>query len=354
MKYSKILVTGGAGFIGSNLCVFFKEKYPSLKVIAFDNLKRRGSELNLSRLRERGVEFVHGDIRCPEDLAGLKDIGLLIECSAEPSVLAGYGDNPSYIINTNLTGAINCFELARKDKADVIFLSTSRVYPYDAVNAIKVEETDTRFVWKPGQAIQGWSEKGINESFTTQGPKTLYGATKLCAELLLREYLAMYGLKGVINRCGVVAGPWQFGKVDQGVFTYWMLRHYFKKDIRYIGFGGSGKQVRDVMHVDDLCRLIDCQAGMMDRITGGVFNAGGGLERSLSLVETTKLCRELTGSNVPLESCPDTRPGDISSFITDTSAVTAATGWLPVKSSRDILTDILTWIRSNETSLALL
>lgn len=351
MKYPTILITGGAGFIGSNLAVYFKDRNPAVKVIAFDNLKRRGSELNLSRLREHGVEFVHGDIRCPEDMAGLNDISLLVECSAEPSVLAGYGDNPAYIINTNLTGAVHCFELARRCRADVIFLSTSRVYPYAAVNAIAVEETPTRFAWKQGQSLPGWSDRGISESFTTHGPKTLYGATKLAAELILQEYITMYGIKGVINRCGVVAGPWQFGKVDQGVFTFWMLNHYFRKTIRYIGFGGSGKQVRDVMHVDDLCRLIDGQTGMLEQLNGRIFNAGGGMERSLSLSETTALCSELTGVGVPVESDPATRPGDIVSYITDCSSVSDVTGWRPEKSCRDILSDILAWIRGNESSL---
>jgi len=140
MKYQKVLITGGAGFIGASLAISLRKKYPHIAVIALDNLKRRGSELNLCRLREWGVSFIHGDIRNQEDLFLNSKIDLIIECSAEPSVLAGYGDNPFYIINTNLLGTINCLESARKNKADIVFLSTSRVYPYDAINALKTVE----------------------------------------------------------------------------------------------------------------------------------------------------------------------------------------------------------------------
>ena len=125
----RILVTGGAGFVGSNLASFFKRDRPDATVVAFDNLRRRGSELALPRLRAAGVEFRHGDVRNAEDLAEAGDFDLMIECSAEPSVHAGYGASPAYVINTNLTGTINCLEAVRRCGAALVFLSTSRVYP---------------------------------------------------------------------------------------------------------------------------------------------------------------------------------------------------------------------------------
>ena len=143
-----------------------------------------------------------------------------------------------------MVGTINCLELARKNKADVVFFSTSRVYPYDAINSIKTIETETRFEWSNNQDrdILGWSKNGIDVNFALNGPKSMYGATKLCSEIILQEYIRMYEIRCVINRCGVIAGPWQFGKVDQGVFTLWMLAHYFKKPLKYIGFGGKGSK----------------------------------------------------------------------------------------------------------------
>jgi dTDP-D-glucose 4,6-dehydratase len=121
MDYKTILITGGAGFVGSNLALLFKAKYPKTKLIVLDNLKRRGSELNILRLKDQGIVFVHGDIRNPEDCELNEKIDLLLECSAEPSVLAGFNESPRYVINTNLAGTVNCLELARKHKADIVF-----------------------------------------------------------------------------------------------------------------------------------------------------------------------------------------------------------------------------------------
>ncbi len=347
MKYKNILITGGAGFIGSNLAVSFKRKYPDVNIIVFDNLKRRGSEMNISRFKFEGIRFIHGDIRCQEDLV-IGNIDLLIECSAEPSVLAGYGDNPQYIINTNLTGTVNCLELARKNKADVVFLSTSRVYPYGQINRIKAKEMGTRLKWQSGQKISGWSVDGFDIDFSTNGPKTLYGATKLCSEVILQEYIANYGIKGVINRCGVIAGPWQFGKADQGVFTFWMLAHYFKKNLQYIGFGGKGKQVRDLLHVDDLFELIDLQVSRLDKINGQIYNAGGGKKVSLSLLETTQYCREITGNKIKIGREVMNRPGDINIYITDNRKISNDLGWYPRRGPEEILTDIFNWVKTNE------
>ena len=351
MRYKTLLITGGAGFIGSNLAVGFKRKYTSLEVIALDNLKRRGSELNLPRLKENGIVFVHGDIRNPEDLVLEKKIDLLIECSAEPAVLAGYGQNPRYIINTNLAGTINCLEFARLNKADMIFLSTSRVYPYNEINLIQVEELESRFNWKTNSQIIGWSKHGFDVDFTTNGVKTLYGATKLASELLLQEYMDAYGIKAVINRCGVIAGPWQFCKVDQGIFTFWMQAHYFKKKINYIGFGGKGKQVRDLLHVADLFELIDIQSCSLDKISGEVYNVGGGRDISLSLLELTQLCTLITGNHIKIGSETTNRLGDINIYITNNKKVTTKLGWQPKRNKKQILQDIFNWIKKNEKEL---
>ncbi|HHT9159309.1 MAG TPA: NAD-dependent epimerase/dehydratase family protein [Candidatus Brocadiaceae bacterium] len=355
MQYETLLITGGAGFVGSNLAVSFKQKHPDLKVIALDNLKRRGAELNIKRLKESGIEFIHGDIRNPEDLEFKNKIDLLLECSAEPSVLAGYGESPAYIINTNLVGTINCLELARKNKADVVFLSTSRVYPYDAINSIKTIETEMRFEWSEEQDrdIPGWSKDGIDIDFTTNGPKSMYGATKLCSEILLQEYIKMYDMRGIINRCGVIAGPWQFGKVDQGVFTLWMLAHYFKKHLKYIGFGGSGKQVRDILHIDDLFELLELQIESINKISGDVYNVGGN-NINLSLLETTQLCENITGNKIAIESEPNTRPADLIIYLSNNQKIHSALQWKPKRNAETILPDIYHWIKDNEKTLSAL
>ena len=255
----RLLITGGAGFVGSNLAVSLASRHPDWEVLALDNLYRRGSELNLSRLEAAGVEFVRGDVREPEDLECLPRLAALIECSAEPSVMSGVDGDTGYLVHTNLSGAYNCLELARRDGAFVVFLSTSRVYPVEPQVGLRLDESPTRFEIAAEQAVPGVSPTGISEQFPMDGPRTLYGATKLAAELLIEEYRAGLGVPAVIDRCGVIAGPWQMGKVDQGVFTHWMLAHHFGQPLSYIGFGGAGKQVRDLLHIDDLVDLVERQ-----------------------------------------------------------------------------------------------
>ena len=248
----RVLVTGGAGFVGANLAVAFAGRQPDWEVIAFDNLRRRGSELGLPRLREAGVRFIHGDVRELADLLAIEPVDAVLECSAEPSALSGFDGDTRYIVGSNLVGAHNCLELARRDGAQMVFLSTSRVYPFATLDRAAYREAPTRFEIEPGQDIPGLSSEGVSELFPLEGPRTLYGATKLAAELLVAEYASAFGIPTVIDRCGVIAGPWQMGKVDQGVFTYWVLAHYFRRELRYIGYGGLGKQVRDLLHVEDL------------------------------------------------------------------------------------------------------
>ncbi|HEV7126972.1 MAG TPA: NAD-dependent epimerase/dehydratase family protein [Ktedonobacterales bacterium] len=349
LRFQTILITGGAGFVGSNLAIWLKSRYPATHIIAADNLRRGGSETNLPRLREHGIEFVHCDIRNPEDLRlERRPIDLILECSAEPSVLAGYADAPDYVINTNLVGTINCLELARRCGASVVFLSTSRVYPIATLNTLAWGETDTRFVLSDAQSVLGASAHGIAETFPLEGARSLYGTTKLCSELLIQEYGAMYGIPYIINRCGVLTGPWQMGKVDQGVFTLWVAMHYFQRDLSYIGWGGAGKQVRDLLHIADLADLLDIQLGRFAEFSGMTFNVGGGVASSLSLCETTELCQEITGHTIPIQHVDVNRPADLALYITDHRRITQATGWAPRRTPRETLAAIYDWIRSAE------
>jgi CDP-paratose 2-epimerase len=346
----RVLIAGGAGFVGGNLAVALSSR--DWDVVAFDSLHRRGSELNLPRLKEAGVRFVHGDVRDLDDLLDVGPIDALVECSAEPSVLAGVGGSPNFVVRTNLVGAYHCLELARRHHAQLVFLSTSRVYPIAGLEGLFSEETDTRFELSDAQVSAGASSAGVAESFPLAGARTMYGATKLAAELLIEEYRAAYGLRAVIDRCGVIAGPWQMGKVDQGVFTHWMLSHMLDRPLRYIGYGGSGKQVRDLLHVDDLVDLIDEQLAAPEAWDGGLFNVGGGRECSLSLLETTALCKELTGNELAVASTDETRPGDVRIYLSDCSLLFSKTSWRPRRSPRRVLEDIQGWIEANERAVA--
>ncbi|MFN4026033.1 MAG: NAD-dependent epimerase/dehydratase family protein [Flavobacterium sp.] len=350
----KIVVTGGAGFVGSTLCLQLKAKYPSYEVVAFDNLKRRGSELNLSDFQKAGIPFFHGDIRNNEDLQAIGSFDVLVEASAEPSVTAGLDSDPTYVINNNLYGSINCFNTCLKHKAKLIFLSTSRVYPIDWIENAHFKEEATRFVFEEKQSTAGISQKGISEALSLEGARSFYGTTKLASELFIQEYAAFYGLQAAITRFGVIAGPRQMGKTDQGVVTLWMAKHYWNQSLKYIGYGGTGKQVRDILHVDDLVELIDLQIHQIQKFTGKIYNAGGGLDNSTSLLEMTNICQKITGNTIKIDEVAETRTADLRIFVTDNSSIESATGWKPKKSVETVFQDIYDWIKANESQLELI
>jgi CDP-paratose 2-epimerase len=345
------LVTGGAGFVGANVAVGLRVAHPDWSIVAFDNLHRRGSELQLPRLRDADVEFVHGDVRDPADLLDVARVDAIVECSAEPSALAGVGGGLDYLMRTNLLGAYNCLELARRDGAFFVFLSTSRVYPVAALAGLELAETETRFELLAEQPVAGAGPSGIAEEFPLEGPRTLYGTTKLAAELVIAEYREAFGVRAVVNRCGVIAGPWQMARVDQGVFSYWLLAHYLRRPLEYIGFGGTGKQVRDLLHVDDLVALLDDQLQRPDHWDGVTANVGGGPACSLSLREATALCRELTGNHVEVGAVTTRRPGDVPVYLSDCSRLFSHTDWRPRRNAHAILSDILGWVSEHEVAV---
>jgi CDP-paratose 2-epimerase len=348
----RVLVTGGAGFVGANLGVGLASRHPDWRLMALDNLHRRGSELNLRRLEAAGVEFIRADVRGPETLMALEPIDALVECSAEPSALTGLDGRPDYAVHTNLVGAYNCLELARRDGAQVVFLSTSRVYPFELINSLALDEGPTRFALGAEQSVAGASPAGISERFPLEGARTLYGSTKLAAELLITEYVSAFGLRAVIDRCGVIAGPWQMGRVDQGVFSFWMLGHHFGLPLTYIGHGGTGKQVRDLLHIDDLIDLIDEQLMDPERWSGVTVNVGGGAGCTLSLLEATEICRELTGRELPIDSEAASWHGDVAVYISDCARLYGLTDWRPRRGPRQVMDDIHRWISEHADDLA--
>ncbi|MBY0425650.1 MAG: NAD-dependent epimerase/dehydratase family protein [Cytophagales bacterium] len=346
-----ILITGGAGFAGSSLAFYLKEAHPEYSITCLDNLKRRGSELNIPRLKQSGIEFLHGDIRNKEDFDGISKIDVMIEASAEPSVLAGINSTPDYLINTNLAGTINCLNVAVKHQAKFIFLSTSRIYPIRHLENIKYTEAPTRFEVSEAQKIPGISPKGLSEDFPLDGYRSLYGTTKLASELIIQEYNHFYNMPAVINRCGVLTGPWQMGKIDQGVVVLWAARHFWKIPLSYIGFGGKGKQVRDILHVHDLYRLIEWQLGNFDKVNGEIYNVGGGKEVSVSLQELTSLCEEASGNKISITKVSENRQADIPIYLSDCTKIQQLSGWKPLIGPLQIMKEITQWIGENEKDL---
>lgn len=349
----RVLITGGAGFVGSNLAVMLATAEPGASVVAFDNLHRRGSELTLPRLREHGVGFVHGDVRSRADVLAVGDVDVLVECSAEPSVHAGASGDADYLVATNLIGTVNCLEAARRSSAAVIFLSTSRVYPIPALRSLPLARDGDRLDVPEDAEGAGWSHHGIARTFPLEGHRSLYGATKLASELLIEEYRQLFGIRAVINRCGVIAGPWQMGKVDQGFVALWAARHLWGTGLEYTGFGGEGLQVRDVLHVADVFDLVRAEMAALDALDGRTFNVGGGFERSVSLRELTGLAAARAGRTIPIGSSPSTAPADVPYYVTDNREATEATGWQPQRSLDTVLDDVFAWLRAHESSVRL-
>jgi CDP-paratose 2-epimerase len=333
----------------------FRQEFPSAKICAFDNLKRRGSEINLKDFRELSIDFVHGDIRKSSDFDELDGtFDLIVEASAEPSVHAGTsGKSPQYLLETNLFGTLNCLEYARNKTAAMIFLSTSRVYSIKALRQIPLKVTGKRLDLDGSDFCQGLTYDGINEHFATvgQGARSLYGATKLASEIFIEEYAEQFGYPVVINRCGVIAGPGQFGKVDQGVFTLWVARHLFGGDLKYQGFGGQGHQVRDLLHPQDLFKLILKQMHGVANVSGQLFAVGGGRSGAVSLAEYTDFCEAATGRKISIGSKDDTAAVDIPFFVTDSKHAQNVFGWRQEKSPADIVADIVAWLDSNQSLL---
>lgn len=338
-----ILITGGAGFVGSNLALSLKAKYPHYKIIVFDNLRRRGSELNLKIFYEKAIEFIHGDIRNIEDLEGI-EFDLLIEASAEPSVMAGLDGGRKYLIDTNLNGLVNSLEVALKQKAKVIFLSTSRVYPMEVINSLEYEESVSRYTLlthnEPGVSREGFSEK-----LSLDGYRTLYGATKLASEYIIDEYVHMFKLDAIINRSGVIAGPGQFGKVDQGFMTLWAANYYFNKPLTIFG---NGKQVRDILNINDLFDLIDLQIHSFELFNANRFNIGGGLFSSISLLELDQMSKNLLGNKIV--GFKEQRALDLKYYVSDNTKISKL-GWYPKRNAEETLREILIWIEQNEKEL---
>ena len=215
-------------------------------------------------------------------------------------------------------------------------------------------EEETRFAFSENQTETGISKMGVSEDLNLFGARSFYGTTKLSSELFIQEYAAFYGIEAAITRFGVIAGPRQMGKTDQGVVTLWMAKHYWKQSLSYIGYGGLGKQVRDLLHIQDLIELIDIQIHQMEKFNGKIYNAGGGLGTSASLLEMTTVCEKITGNKIKINSEMQNRPADLKVFVTDITKIENEIGWKPKHTVENIFQDIFTWINKNEKQLILI
>ena len=295
-------------------------------------------------------------LRLASDLEGLAKADWVIDAAALPSVLAGVDGSSSslQLVQHNLIGTINLLEYCKRHRAGLVLLSTSRVYSIEALNSLCLTAKDDAFqLDESAESSELVSAKGIVESFSTEAPVSLYGATKLASETLAKEYGLAFDFPVLINRCGVLAGAGQFGRPDQGIFTFWLHSHRYRQSLRYIGFGGQGYQVRDCLNVRDLSRLVSQQIRDADSTEAPTtIHVSGGAENSISLSQLTTWCDERFGSH-PVQSSTEERPFDLPWVVLDSSLAHQHWDWQPEISLEETLEEIATHADANPDWLEL-
>ncbi len=331
----KVLITGGCGFVGTNLSLYLLSK--GFNVNTLDNLSRKGSKYNLNLLKQKKIKNFNIDISNFKKIQKLPKYDLIIDCCAEAAVEISKKEIDK-VINTNLIGTLNILKKIKKDKSKIIFLSTSRVYPISEVN----KKLNSKII-KSKLKIN----KMFDETSSITGAKTIYGVTKLSSEMLIEEFSYAFNIKYIINRCGVISGPLQFGKQDQGFVSLWVWKHLNKSNMKYIGYGGYGNQVRDVLHINDLCELIFLQIKRFKKINNKLFTVGGSKKSFVSLIELTKICEKLTKNKIKFKKIKKTSIYDIPYYISNNSLVAQTYKWKPKKNINNIVNDVYIWLKKN-------
>ena len=332
----KILITGGCGFVGSNLALFLKKK--GFTVHTLDNLTRKGSKYNSNLLKKQKIKNYKINISNIKKIKSLPKYDLILDCCAEAAVEISKNDFDK-VINTNLIGTINILKKSKNDKSKIIFISSSRIYPLEEMNKV-IKNKNLKSKIK--------ISKMFSEKDKIIGPKTIYGLTKLCSEMLIEEFSYAYKLKYLINRCGVISGPLQFGKQDQGFVSLWIWRHLNKKKLSYIGYGGYGNQIRDVLHIDDLSELILLQIKNINKINNKLFTVGGSKTSYTSLSQLTKLCQKITGNKIKMGKVSKTSSYDIPYYLSDNTHVSNTYRWKPKRNINQVVMDTFLWLKKNK------
>ncbi len=346
----RILITGCCGFVGMRLLEYFCTHFGnSLEIYGIDNLSRPGSESNRSLANKYCQRFYHGDLRLPSDLEGLPHVDWVVDASANASVLSGIANSTSsrQLVESNLVSTINVLEYCKARRAGLILLSSSRVYSIDAIRGLLLVIQGDQFTLdRRADLPSGCSHDGITEQFSTSPPLSLYGTSKLAAELLAMEYSQAFGFPLWVNRCGLLAGAGQLGRADQGIVAYWIHSWLAKRSLRYIGFGGQGFQVRDCLHPHDLAELICKQIASSARNSRCIFNVSGGVDNQFSLAQLSHWCREQFGENQVVATSEE-RHSDLAWLVLDSRCAQQTFDWVPKFQLTDIFAEVAAHARKN-------
>lgn len=332
------LITGGAGFIGCNLAQRLANQ--GTPVVVFDNLSRPGVERNLELLRARypdKIEVVVGDVRnAPQLRAAVRRASAVYHFAAQVAVTTSLVD-PRHDFQVNAEGTLNVLEAIRElpKPPPLLFTSTNKVY--GAVEDVRLRELGSRYVPVLSRvALRGISEK---RPLDFHSP---YGCSKGCADQYVHDYARSFGLPAVVFRMSCIYGPHQMGNEDQGWVAHFLIRALRGEAITLFG---DGKQVRDVLFVDDLTDAMVRASDRAHELSGRAFNVGGGAENTVSLLELLELIRGMTGRPCDVNFQP-TRVGDQRYYVSNVAQLSAAIGWKPTTSVQAGVQRLADWLRS--------
>jgi len=337
----RLLITGICGFVGSSLARFLRADSADWEIHGLDNFIRPGSESNRLELKRLGIKVRHADLRAASDFETLPPVDAVIDAAATTGVLSGIDDKSSsrQLVEHNLAGTINLLEYCKAHRSAFLLLSTSRVYSIPLLAGLPMNVVDDAFALDTSSKLPaGISSHGLDESFSSRPPVSLYGSTKLASETLALEYGEAFGFPVWINRCGVLGGAGQFGRADQGIFAYWLHSWKQKRPLRFIGFDGHGHQVRDCLHPDDLARLIIKQLGC-EEARERIIHASGGHSNTMSLRQLSRWCEQRWGHH-PVSSDLAPRPFDLPWLVLDSRKAGEVWNWKPEKTLPAILEEI--------------
>ena len=344
-----VLVTGGAGFVGSHVVTYYAQKGDH--VICYDNLSRAdllkkpiNKTYNWDYLKNfPNVTLICEDIRNQTKLKdATKNVDAIVHTAAQTAVTTSIQD-PRIDFEVNALGTFNVLEAARVSKSDpaIVFCSTNKVYGNN-VNKIQVIEKETRYLFEDR------FKNGVPETFPIDlCEHTPYGCSKLAADLYVQDYAHLYGLKTAVFRMSCIYGTRQFGVEDQGWVAWFTIATILKKPITLYG---NGKQVRDVLYVSDLVNAFDAFLRRKEQRRHAVFNIGGGQKNTISLLELLDLLEELTGNRSKI-TFDDWRPSDQKVYVSDISKVREVLGWEPKVKPREGVEKLVRWVEESKKIL---
>ncbi len=334
----KVLIIGGAGFIGANTASRFMKK--GHEVTVFDNLSRRGTKWNLEYLKKEGpVKFVKGDVRKYQDLVNLfkkdKNYDAVIHLAAQVAVTTSV-TNPREDFEINALGTFNVLEAIRGAKINpaVLYSSTNKVY--GGMTDIKITERNGRYEYE--SLPDGIAEERLLDFHSP------YGCSKGTADQYMIDYSRIYGLRTAVFRQSCIYGYRQFGIEDQGWVAWFTIAAMLGKPLTVYG---DGKQVRDVLFIEDLIDGYEAAIANIDKIKGNAFNVGGGAKNTMSLLELLSFLEKFFGKKIPVKY-GGWRPGDQPVFVCDIAKAKKEFGWEPKTVPEEGVKKLYEWVKHNK------